>query len=765
MLRYFTKPINLKTLFMDFIKSNEDLALAYRKDDVLYGILDQYTGEEMTLSLFSGTPTVDSIIYFQLGTEYFKRVLASEINVKWFGAMGNDLNDDTSSFENALLSGSDQKAILTIPPGTYRITSTLTLPEHAKVKGSGIGSTFINYRGTGACFFSDAAYPETVAICDIKLNGEHKTSERTGIKVSKTWGAGIIMSRIVLEGFETGMDVGSAYNSSFSHIIARDSHVGIKYVGYSAADFNNVNVFNNVICISNTVGIVISNSQNTKFNECNWEGNNFGISIYGSFGNISFDNCWTEMNAEGFIVPCELNSSYEPSNTGIIDPNRLIFNNSFVSLLQKLIPDSVTIRKDWKDLSIANLQNKDTSEDIAFLYGNYIPKAQALFNSPWNSDNITHSIATYANSQGLKSLTVGKLTLTGSNGSIRSSHSFSVVSGKKYVFRFKYRVTNSIGSYHDLLLKCALIEVGTGTNVGETIGFGFGGEKNYFSTYSTVIEATDSATIIPYIYVNGTVGDMLELCEVLAYDITEVFDLGYGYNDNWISQNILYVNSGELVYTGKRFIDLDSASQLLTDFVTKSTAQDITATKTYKETQVFQGDRTGTLPNQIVILSESIPEKGFYLGLKTSTNRIIAQGLWDGVSALPIDLNPLGGEVTVPVATAPSNAVNLGQVNSLKKENILNIVTNYTISLADFINSSTLVLYCDATSGSFTLTLPNAAAFAGHTIHVVLTSNTLNTVTLQTTGSELINASSTFAFTGQYKNITLKSNGAKFFLI
>lgn len=752
---------------MDFIRSNEDLALAYRKDDVLYGILDQYTGEEMTLSEVAATPLppVDGIIYFQLGSEYFKRVLVSGINVRWFGAKGDNLTDDTSAFENALLSGSDEKVVVNIPPGAYIITSTLTLPEHAKIKGSGIGSTFINYSGTGACFFSDEEYPETVAISDLKLNGIHKTGERTGIKISRTWGAGIIASRLVLEGFETGMDIGSAYNSSFTNIIARDSHVGIKYVGYSSEHFNNVNVFNSVLCISNTVGMVISNSQNTKFNECNWEGNNFGISIYGSFGNISFDNCWTETNVEGFIVPCELDSSYEPTNTSIIDPNRLIFNNSFVSLLQKLIPDSVTIRKDWKDLSIANLLNKDTHEDQSFLYGNYIPKAQALFGSLWNSDNISHSIATYTDSQGLKSLTVGKLTLTGANGSIRSSHSFPVVSGKKYVFRFKYRVTNSIGSYHDLSLKCALIEVGTGTNVGETIGFGFGGEKNYFSTYSTVIEATDSATIIPYIYVNGVVGDVVELCEVLAYDITEVFDLGYGYNDTWISENILYVNSGELVYTGKRFIDLDSASQLLTDFATKSTAQNITATKTFKETQVFQGDRTGTLPNQIVILSESTPEKGFYLGLKTSTNRVIAQGLWDGVSALPIDLNPLGGEVTVPTGTAPSHAVNLGQVNSLKKENVLNRTANHTISLADFVNSSTLVIYCDATSGSFTLTLPSAATFVGYTVHVFLTTATSNTVTLQPTGGELIDSSPNYAFSGQYKNIALKSNGIKFFLV
>lgn len=67
------------------IKSNESLTLAQRKGDVLHGILDQYTGEEITLSKVTGTPTIDNIIYFQLGSEYFKRVETDSIDSKMFG--------------------------------------------------------------------------------------------------------------------------------------------------------------------------------------------------------------------------------------------------------------------------------------------------------------------------------------------------------------------------------------------------------------------------------------------------------------------------------------------------------------------------------------------------------------------------------------------------------------------------------------------------------------------------------------------------------
>lgn len=77
---------------LKWIKSNESLSLAQRKGDVLYGILDQYTGEEITLSKVTGTPTVDGIIYFQLGTEYFKRNYGDYADARWFGAKGDGID-------------------------------------------------------------------------------------------------------------------------------------------------------------------------------------------------------------------------------------------------------------------------------------------------------------------------------------------------------------------------------------------------------------------------------------------------------------------------------------------------------------------------------------------------------------------------------------------------------------------------------------------------------------------------------------------------
>ncbi len=75
------------------ISSNEELGRAGRKGDTLYGILDQYTGEEITLTLTEDTNDSDNIIYFELGSEKFKRNFTF-LRPEWFGLDG--VNDEVA---------------------------------------------------------------------------------------------------------------------------------------------------------------------------------------------------------------------------------------------------------------------------------------------------------------------------------------------------------------------------------------------------------------------------------------------------------------------------------------------------------------------------------------------------------------------------------------------------------------------------------------------------------------------------------------------
>jgi len=116
------------------IKSNESLSLAQRKGDVLYGILDQYTGEQITLSKITTNPVVDGIIYFQLGSEYFKREFGSSVNALWWGVKGDGITDDIIPI-NAMLDTfgkieqgfqTGENKVFEFPSGkTYLISGTI----------------------------------------------------------------------------------------------------------------------------------------------------------------------------------------------------------------------------------------------------------------------------------------------------------------------------------------------------------------------------------------------------------------------------------------------------------------------------------------------------------------------------------------------------------------------------------------------------------------------------------------------------------------
>ena len=116
-----------------WIKSDESLSLAKRNGDVLYSILDKYTGEEMTLSKVTGTPVVDGIIYFQLEDEYFKRNFQI-IDVKWFGAKGDGVTDDTIALNKWVNSGRN----LILTEGVYIVSNSVTIiNDYTKIIGTG----------------------------------------------------------------------------------------------------------------------------------------------------------------------------------------------------------------------------------------------------------------------------------------------------------------------------------------------------------------------------------------------------------------------------------------------------------------------------------------------------------------------------------------------------------------------------------------------------------------------------------------------------
>jgi hypothetical protein len=111
--------------------------MSLRKNDIIYNVLDQYTGENVTYNKVTtfadGTAMADGkcdgVIYRKIGEEYFKRSVDGPINVKWFGAKGDGVQDDTESFTTAIAFSSSLslKSTILIPEGRYKINQKLAI--------------------------------------------------------------------------------------------------------------------------------------------------------------------------------------------------------------------------------------------------------------------------------------------------------------------------------------------------------------------------------------------------------------------------------------------------------------------------------------------------------------------------------------------------------------------------------------------------------------------------------------------------------------
>jgi len=94
-------------------------------------------------------------------TGLWKRVYSGHMNVKWFGAKGDDLNDDTTAIQAAL--NGDARSVF-FPQGTYRISTDITLGSYIDIIADKDAKIYRNVDGSGDIFSADNEN-------DIRING------------------------------------------------------------------------------------------------------------------------------------------------------------------------------------------------------------------------------------------------------------------------------------------------------------------------------------------------------------------------------------------------------------------------------------------------------------------------------------------------------------------------------------------------------------------------------------------------------------------
>lgn len=100
---------------------------------------------------------VDGVLIYKKNNVYFKKIYEGYINVKWFGAIGNGIVDDTKAIQKAIdvvynnnkpvnmtggwLLGS---GVIYFPSGTYNINSSLIIKDNISLLGENKNSVRIN---------------------------------------------------------------------------------------------------------------------------------------------------------------------------------------------------------------------------------------------------------------------------------------------------------------------------------------------------------------------------------------------------------------------------------------------------------------------------------------------------------------------------------------------------------------------------------------------------------------------------------------------
>ncbi|WP_207495081.1 glycosyl hydrolase family 28-related protein [Aridibaculum aurantiacum] len=191
---------------------------------VISGLVDDFTGEPVSYTRVTkwidGTAMndskVDGVIFRKRGNEYYQRnTTNSDINVKWFGARGDGVTDDTKAITDAISFSSAASQIdvhtrsrvlnLIFPAGTYITSATIRQNENGKfVHLVGMADATILYRGSGAAIHIGNNTPHGIMPIEVKnltIKKENTSAGSVGLLLEHAAYSKII--NVGFEGFET----------------------------------------------------------------------------------------------------------------------------------------------------------------------------------------------------------------------------------------------------------------------------------------------------------------------------------------------------------------------------------------------------------------------------------------------------------------------------------------------------------------------------------------------------------------------------------
>ena len=463
--------------------------------------------------------------------------------------------DDTARLQRAIDHAFLYKKSVFIPGGDYSISSII-LKDDTVLIGEGITKTVFTYVGgaNAVMFSSTSLYDKEVYLKNIGLKCNDVNIGVTGLKVTKSWGGGINLENVKVEGFHIGVDFDSVFSSCIDNCDFRSCNIGLKMIGTSA--FTNVNSIRSTNLLSNVIGLVLSNVYVTTFDHCTVEANDYGVVIYGTNQSVTFDHCWLESNTNGLFIPCKIGADLIPLNTDFFDisSSTIVFNKCFYTRNdQPLFDPRVTITTERKNLALNKIFYYNNSESVIYKYSNQLTANRARFRILWPDSLITQEILTLTPTPvNLNENTVDSLTLTHASSGRIYINGVSVVLGRTYAVKLKYRVKVNTEPFHTIIIYPKVLETGTSAPLGNGAIY-VSYPYEHFESAVTLFKPVASGSGALNLYFTGTIGDNVELGECMFVDVTDLE--GYGYNVEWLNKNLVYTHKGIIGTTKESKLD------------------------------------------------------------------------------------------------------------------------------------------------------------------------------------------------------------------
>lgn len=296
-----------------------------------------------------GRPEFDTLV-----NGYNELAVAQTVNVKNFGAVGNGTTDDTAAFKAAIVAATKVGkltidglqgfgGVVVIPPGIYKITSQIDLPDGVSLQGAGRRTSVIQFTLDNATDALRLVYPSQyggrVFIRDLALQATG-TRDKARDLLSIIRAGPVDVSNVnIVNGARYGIYVEDCIDMVFNSVRSSGHQSAAFYIGDSTIGSVNTSTRLYNCYFSNTATGPGASTTGTdvQFYSCLFESNGSGTDTTNGVGarvrsgQTSFYSCYFENNTWYDIHAGTV------ANTHLVVVNPLFISGGYASPIKSSI--------------------------------------------------------------------------------------------------------------------------------------------------------------------------------------------------------------------------------------------------------------------------------------------------------------------------------------------------------------------------------------------------------------------------------------------